>query len=224
MYKRIIQQSAVSIITFGVLVVGYNAMGAAWVGPTANPPGNNAEAPINVGAAAQVKSGSLGLGVAVPSAPLHIQGNGGVLRLQSNVAGIAGSVNTMFYDSSGTRLGYVGDASSGNNHIYLGSDVGNVYLNTAAGAGVTVTAGGNVGIMNASPTSRLQVSGNLRVDGSICFGTDCRSSWPIIPGTGTEEYIVTNTTGFIRCPSGKVMTGVGYSASGDDHVTYLICR
>ena len=50
-------------LTSGVLVlsvaVGYIVIAAPWQGPTANPPGDNADAPINVGSDPQTKAGDL---------------------------------------------------------------------------------------------------------------------------------------------------------------------
>src|ERR1700677_3087782 len=43
------------VILFGISAV------AAWAGPTASPPNNNAAAPINVGTVDQVKNGGLGV-------------------------------------------------------------------------------------------------------------------------------------------------------------------
>lgn len=51
---------------FGVLFVSFCALLAtslvyAWTGPTAFPPGNNVDAPINVGTTSQIKDGTIGV-------------------------------------------------------------------------------------------------------------------------------------------------------------------
>jgi len=45
-----------------VITLGVTYAYAAWVGPTAAPPGNNTDAPINIGTTDQIKNGRLGLG------------------------------------------------------------------------------------------------------------------------------------------------------------------
>src|SRR3989344_2383584 len=53
---------SVKILTLAlVLSIGVQYASAAWIGPTAAPPNENASAPINVGATSQVKSGGLGV-------------------------------------------------------------------------------------------------------------------------------------------------------------------
>ncbi|MBI2888331.1 MAG: hypothetical protein HYY10_00215 [Candidatus Liptonbacteria bacterium] len=60
--KNILWVAAVGVVAF-VFGSGLKFMMAAeWKGPTAKPPGNNAEAPINVGSLTQTKSGGLTVG------------------------------------------------------------------------------------------------------------------------------------------------------------------
>ena len=51
--------AAVVVLAFGA---NYALAQSTWVGPTASPPGNNAEAPINISATGQTKTGKLTLG------------------------------------------------------------------------------------------------------------------------------------------------------------------
>jgi hypothetical protein len=55
-------KSTTSLLSLTVclcLLLGYNFMSAAWTAPTGTPPANNAEAPINVSATTQTKTGNL---------------------------------------------------------------------------------------------------------------------------------------------------------------------
>jgi len=56
--KESIKVAAVAL----VITLGVTYVYAAWVGPTAAPPGNNTDAPINTGTTDQIKNGGLGLG------------------------------------------------------------------------------------------------------------------------------------------------------------------
>src|SRR3989344_5195872 len=55
-----LKKSLLSIVIGLVLAAGLS-YAASWTGPTANPPNDNADAPINIGSATQVKGGSLGV-------------------------------------------------------------------------------------------------------------------------------------------------------------------
>jgi hypothetical protein len=58
--RGIFVKSFLPVFSAIILVAGIAY--AVWTEPTAAPPGNNAEAPINVSAIAQYKSGALGIG------------------------------------------------------------------------------------------------------------------------------------------------------------------
>lgn len=61
-FKQVIVQSLFNLAIIVGLGVALNFVFAAWSEPTALPPAGNVEAPINVGAATQYKSGALGVG------------------------------------------------------------------------------------------------------------------------------------------------------------------
>lgn len=55
-------KSTVSLLSLTIclcLLVGYNFMSASWTTAPANPPANNVDAPINIGATTQTKNGNL---------------------------------------------------------------------------------------------------------------------------------------------------------------------
>ena len=58
--ERIKESVKVAIIALAI-TLGVTYAFAAWVGPTATPPNNNVDAPINVGAIDQIKDGGLGV-------------------------------------------------------------------------------------------------------------------------------------------------------------------
>ncbi|MBI4837050.1 MAG: hypothetical protein HY813_01425, partial [Candidatus Portnoybacteria bacterium] len=61
--RDILIKSFLSVFAAIILVVGFAY--AVWTEPTANPPNDNVEAPINIGTTTQYKSGALGIGGAL---------------------------------------------------------------------------------------------------------------------------------------------------------------
>lgn len=69
-----IKQSFLTIVIGLALAAGIS-YAATWTGPTANPPLNNTEAPLNVGTVSQAKSGNLAVGTSViPTVSLNVGG------------------------------------------------------------------------------------------------------------------------------------------------------
>jgi hypothetical protein len=95
-------------------------------------------------------SGNVGIGTTSPQTALHIYkadvSGYGQLALQDTASGASAISYISFYDSGGTRIGFIGDASSANDNIYLGSDTGDIVL-----------WNGNVGIETASPGAKLDI-------------------------------------------------------------------
>jgi hypothetical protein len=56
-----------------------------------------------------------------------------------------------FVNSVGTRIGYVGDGSTGDDDVFLTADTADIALVTPAGRVLTATASGNVGIGTELP-------------------------------------------------------------------------
>jgi hypothetical protein len=52
-------RSFITLFIAVLFLAGYSFMGAAWTAPTGTPPANNADAPINVSATTQTKTGNL---------------------------------------------------------------------------------------------------------------------------------------------------------------------
>lgn len=91
-------------------------------------------------------AGNVGVGTTSPGAKIHAitAASGEGLRLQGRSSGAANLSYLSFVDSVGTRIGYVGDGSTGDNGVFLSSDAGSVILNTAAGRVLTATAAGDL--------------------------------------------------------------------------------
>lgn len=114
-------------------------------------------------------TGFVGIGTTSPATSLHILTNaaGEGARIQGAIAGVSNQAYLSFYNGGATRVGYVGDGSTGDNAVFLDSDAGDVVLNTAAGRVVNVTPTGRVGVNTGSPQATLDVNGNIRVAPTI---------------------------------------------------------
>jgi len=110
------------------------------------------------GSAAFYNGGNVGIGTASPGTKLHVNGVAEGIRLQGEASGDANQSFMSFVDSTGTRIGYVGDGSTGDKSVFLNSDLGDVVLNTSAGRVLTATSEGNVGIGITNPNARLEVA------------------------------------------------------------------
>jgi hypothetical protein len=99
----------------------------------------------------------VGIGTTVPAAKLHITGAEEGIIVQGPATGNANVAYVSFVDNAGTRIGYVGDGSTGDENVFLDSDLGDVVLHTAAGRVLTATSAGNVGIGTTGPITKLTV-------------------------------------------------------------------
>ena len=103
-------------------------------------------------------NGYVGIGTTSPAAKLHTKGFEEGLRIDGPGVGAANSAWLSFRDANGTRLGYVGDGSGGDQSVYLTSDLADVHLYTAFGACVSAKPDGKVGIGTVTPTQKLHVN------------------------------------------------------------------
>lgn len=113
--------------------------------------------------------GNVGVGTATPAVPLHVSNGSAneLVRVQGGGTGAANDAYIGFFDSAGTRIGYVGDGSPNDANTFLVSDSAAVQLVSAAGRAFTVAANGNVGVGvgNSSPAEALDVHGNISLFG-----------------------------------------------------------
>jgi len=111
-------------------------------------------------------SGNVGIGATNPAVPLHIERNNTeMLRLHNKNAG-GGSGYISFYETGGTRTGYIGNSTAANTnfHIYNQSAGGAVIISTNATERMRITSSGVVTVnegsvvLNGSTISAVQVT------------------------------------------------------------------
>lgn len=93
---------------------------------------------------------NIGIGTTAPLVKLHIKGTDELIRLQGNAVNNNNRAFMSFYDSAGSRMGFVGDGGFNDRGMYLLSDNSDVYLRTPAGAVVTASFTGSV-LMRGGP-------------------------------------------------------------------------
>src|SRR4029450_9469534 len=69
-----------------------------------------------------------GLGTTAPGAKLHINGAAEGIRIQGSAPGDANTAFMAFVDGAGTRIGYVGDGSTGDKNTFLDSALCDIVL------------------------------------------------------------------------------------------------
>lgn len=189
---------------------------AAWVGPTAAPPGNNVEAPINVGNVDQVKNGGIGLN------SLAVFGN-------SLFGGSTGSNAYMNFGTTSGSNGYgIRDnagllefKNSGGDWASIQSTIYNLVVGAASwaasGNDIYNTNSGNVGIGTAIPSAKLEVAGQVKITGGspgagkvLTSDSSGLASWAT-PSSGWQVIYQTcsGATCSAGCPAGKKATGGG---------------
>ncbi len=174
-------------------------------------------------------NGNVGIGTTSPGAKLHVNGVEEGVRIQGTAAGASNSAYATFYDAAGTRTGYVGDGSTGDNDVFLHADLGNVTLNTSAGRVLTATSSGNVGIGTTAPLGGLHIKkepipagGTLALEGTthtyMSFFPDGvaagRKGYLGFASATTSDIVIAN-----EIPGGRILlaspTGV-YAATGGE--------
>ncbi len=109
--------------------------------------------------------GNVGIGTSTPLAPVHVQG--------------VGQYNHSMYiskDNSGSKI-YIGVNNANDGYIGAYDYVGSVYKNLLLSPN-----GGNVGIGTTTPTEKLEVAGNAKVNGNLNVSGNITSSNPICIG------------------------------------------
>jgi hypothetical protein len=186
-----------SVVVVGVVLGLTLQFVRAWTEPTVAPPNGNLGAPINTGGNMQSKggpltvntnysvgnglgvvgnaliSGNVGIGTAIPQAPLSVMQtvNGLVTGLQfsgQHTPGVTAGGVINSYDSDGTSV----------RPLTLQSN------------------GGSVGIGTATPGAKLDVAGDVKGN-RLCIGGDCRGNWPGGDnlGSGVGPYVEIQNSG-----------------------------
>ena len=124
--------------------------------------------------------------------PLEVAGDLAIIRItDSNTDGV-GSISYLEWYDSNSRLGYIGFANGGNNHLIIKNDDatsnGAITFWTGSTEKVRISHLGYVGIGTTNPTYQLQLSTNSAAKPSS-------SSWTISSDSRVKENIRDYTTG-----------------------------
>jgi hypothetical protein len=175
MKRALLALLAGSIVLLGVTV-------SAWTGPLQSPPGCTSgnpgcDAPINVGAAAQIKNGTVGVnGIAVFGNTI-LSGTNSAGFAYLNFGTTAGTSGYGIWDNGGT-LEFKNSGGSWqtlNSSGYWTAGSNGIYYN-----------GGNVGIGTVTPGSTLDVAGKVNANSET--GAGGFTSTGNYGGTGSAAY------------------------------------
>lgn len=170
---QFLRQFILLVAAFGAATLFVAAV-SAWTGPSGTPPNNNVSAPINIGSATQIKSGSLG-----------------VTTLLADEVSVA---NT----SAADARAYVGYESGTDRGLWLLS-YGSAHATYPDRAVIynyrdnSTAIGGYIDFQPVVSTTFISPpngnSGTVRTYGKLtptqmCLGTDCRTAWESAAVTG----------------------------------------
>jgi len=180
-----------------ILSFSISAVYAQWAPPTQAPPGGNVDAPINVGATAQVKSGGLSVGAFLAN---NAQFNGNVTASGNVTANDVSAGSGAFSDGvTANSLSASSGTFSGNLGVGTGSPtqelevVGNVSANVYYDRNDTSFysnpgATSNFNLISSNAVTASQVNATAIVPGSIVMGGTTKSSWSgLVVGGGRDE-------------------------------------
>ncbi len=194
---------ALSLLVFAAVL--FAAASYSWTGPSSTPPNGNVEAPINVGATSQVKSGALSVNGLSVYGNQYVSGNLGL--------GVSPGA-TWKIDARGT-YGIYGEATGGQairGYAYPGYagyfiGYGGLFAqNTAGYYAFLGYPGSSWSVYSNGPTYTGSYS---RADGGFCIGGSCRTSWAAMGGSYWTGWVPVNSAGWSNsCASGYVMTGI----------------
>ncbi len=194
---------AVALFFTSVFVV------SAWTGPTGAPPTQNTLGPINVGPAAQNKFGALSIGFSsAPTSNAILNVNGGIKFGNQDTCNNA-NAGTQRYASG--SMEYC-DGSTWVDFIPTTTPTSGLW--TASGANIYNSNTGNVAIGTTTPTSKLDVRGDIGGTSVGFSSVDATSPYGVFiaaPFTNTLG-LYTNATERMRLSAnGKV--GIGTSTN-----------
>jgi len=115
----------------------------------------------------------VGIGTTTPNVALEVSSNAPLVYITDNdnlLSDNAHSAGLLFRDSANSLSGGIGYLSGSNQDMDIGTWTPNGRLDFHTGSGATqmsITSSGNVGIGTTSPSQKLQVQGNILVNGDL---------------------------------------------------------
>jgi hypothetical protein len=143
-----------------------------------------------------VNGQNVGIGTPTPAAPLHLKSTATsstgieMLRIES------GSPYVSFYDNAGIYSGYIWYNQT-NNRLEIGTPSGSgkpVVIAPNLSSSTYFTANGRIGLGNSSPTERLDVNGNININGLLKLNGNPGLAGQFLSSNGTGNPAWKNTS------------------------------
>jgi hypothetical protein len=154
-------------------------------------------------------SGKVGIGTSSPQRPLHIAGTtNAFIRIEdsdnnADTDGLIGGLEIRGAD--GQNAGVFQFSSNGNRDIDIGNETstGALDFRTNSTQRMRIDSSGNVGVGTISPSSKLEVNGNITATGSVILG-----NWSVTQ-SGTDLVFATGGTNKMKLDASGNLTVVG---------------
>lgn len=156
------KHTIITIIAFATIFSPFVA--SAWSGPTNSvPPNDNVLAPVNIGGSTQTKAGVLNVNGLRSYVDARIDGNVGIGTFASYKLHVAGSGSPAIYlqnltSGNGATVAELTSAGV----LYHGWQNSETRFRTGSADRMTIASTGNVGIGLINPSSKLEVSGDIK--------------------------------------------------------------
>ena len=213
-----------AITVAGTLVVANGGTGATTLTSGYLVKGNGTSA---VSASVIYDTGTnVGIGTASPGVKLDVFGTirstgTSVGRATLEPGGASNSGFTGYYNSAGTRVGYIGFANDASGIFLINSEVATnaMTFSTAATERMRIDSSGNVGIGTSSPASKLDVVGIASARSDISTGNSPLVAVNTNTGSNTTKYTSLLFQGYDTVGAGKNTGLVQCGPSDANYVT-----